>query len=79
MQNETFDYWVYDEYLLDVKKINIDKQMPVGTWLPALVGNGYFMCVNSLQEAKRVASEDILTKINNLKDALDSINNHVKD
>ena len=79
MKDKTFDYWIYDEYTLEVKKINTNHQFPTGTWIPALVGDGYFMCVNSLQEAKQVASDDIQTKINNLKDTLIDISNQKED
>ena len=74
MQNKQH-YWLYDTYLHTITAGESSKPFTFGVWLPALVGEGYYIYLNTLEEAKKVAVEDIQEQIEELKECLIRIEN----
>lgn len=68
-------FWLYDTFFRTITEGESEEVFPFNVWIPAMVGTGYYIYLNTLEEAKKVAIQDIKEQIETLKESLIEIEN----
>ena len=68
-------FLLYDTFYRTITEGESEEVFPFNVWLPVMRGEGYYIYINTLEEAKKVAIQDIKEQIENLKESLIEIEN----
>lgn len=66
--------WRYDNHYLTLEYVDVEEKYAlVRTWMWPLIGDGEYIYLETLEEAKEVVMEDIQEQMRNLQETLDNI------